>query len=480
MNITYLFRPLVILNIIVIIILICSTQLVGISGAQQYGPSQQGYGQAGYSPQAASSDSNSPEGVVITGFEGLAGFMPGQNRLSLAIMPLSTENGQMTFQVIGLAISSPNMDRSTVYSLSTALPGVIDPSQSTMQVDLTDLDSAINQAGFIGSDQVYDSIRTNSRITIIDIYMDYSGTQGSQTIFNVNAVDLIPPDGVVESFNMQKPTQLIIDAQTSRIYMVAFQQMIDTFSTLYGSEYPEVSPIVYSQPAPVTTPVYVPYIQPIPIYISSFIPYSPFYFGPSFYSFWDRSSYYGYGFGGFPIHQHFLHQGWYHNFWQRYGGGRPGWGGPGWGRPGWERPGWGGNRPGIGEGIKPGKPGWGGGNRPGIGEGIKPGTKPSFGRGNRPGGIGQGNKPVTGVQPNIGRGNKPGFSQGIKPATGGKQWSGTGGISPGGINKGPGGQFNRPGGTGIRSPAKAPSGGGKSFGAGGGRTSGGKGAGRRR
>ncbi|HMK47414.1 MAG TPA: hypothetical protein VK436_12380 [Methanocella sp.] len=502
LGVTSLLRPLVI--IVVMTILICSTQAAWIARAQEYGSSPQGYDQVGYSSQA-SSDSNSPEGIMIQGFEGLAGFMPGQNRLSLAVMPVSTENGQMMFQLIGFAISSPNMDQSAVYSLSTALPGVIDTSQSTMQVDLSDLDSAINQAGYINSDQVYDSIRTDSRITVIDIDMIYNGAQNDRTTFIVNAVDIVPPDGIMEAYSMQKPTQLIIDAQTSRIYMVAFPQMIDTFSTMYGSTYPEVSPVVYSEPVPVMAPVFIPYIEPVPIYTSNFIPYSPFYFGSGFYPFWDRSLYHGYGYGGFPIHQPFLHQGWYHNFWNRFSWGKPGWGRPGWGKPGWGRPGWGGgNRPGIGEGNRPGwgggnrpgtkpatKPGFGRGNLPGGAKGNKPvtgvqpnigrGNRPSFGQGNRPG-FGQGNKPVTGVQPNIGRGNRPSFGQGAKPVTGGKQWSGAGGISPGNINRGgPGGQFNKPSGTGIRSPARAPSGGSKSFGAGGGsRVSGGKGAGRRR
>ncbi len=69
---------------------------------------------------------------------------------------------------------------------------------------------------------------------VIDIDMTYAGTQGFQTLFNVNAITMIPPDGRAQTFQMQQPTQLIIDAQTYRINMVTFPQMINVFGGFYG------------------------------------------------------------------------------------------------------------------------------------------------------------------------------------------------------------------------------------------------------
>ena len=60
--------------------------------------------------------------------------------------------------------------------------------------------------------------------------MTYQSAQGTQAIFNVNSVSIIPPDGKMQAFQMQQPTQLIIDSQSMRIYMVAFPQMVSAFT----------------------------------------------------------------------------------------------------------------------------------------------------------------------------------------------------------------------------------------------------------
>ena len=99
----------------------------------------------------------------IPGLEGLTGFMPGENKLSLAVIPVTRQNNQLGFQVIGVAISSPGSSQAAVYSLSTPLAGVIDPTQNTLQVDLSNLANGIDQAGYISSDQVYSTIRSSPR-----------------------------------------------------------------------------------------------------------------------------------------------------------------------------------------------------------------------------------------------------------------------------------------------------------------------------
>jgi hypothetical protein len=235
--------------------------------------------------------------LTIPGLEGLQGFMPGENKLSLAVIPVSQQNGQLGFQVIGFAISSPGSSQAAVYALSSALPGVIDPTQNTLQVDLTNLASSISQAGAISGDQVYSTIRSSTKVIVIDVDMTYQDAQGTQAIFNVNSVSIIPPDGKMQAFQMQQPTQLIIDSQSMRIYMVAFPQMVNAFNNLYGAIYADVLPIIYAQPIPILAPIFVPYLQPFPIFFSSFIGFNPFFFGSGFVSFFDRAGFQG----NFPI-----------------------------------------------------------------------------------------------------------------------------------------------------------------------------------
>ncbi|HEY3273598.1 MAG TPA: hypothetical protein VGJ92_07555, partial [Methanocella sp.] len=235
---------------------------------------------------------------TIPGLEGLQGFMPGENKLSLAVIPVTQQNNQLGFQVIGFAISSPGSSQAVVYSLSQPLAGVIDPTQNTLQVDLSNLASSINQAGAISSDQLYNTIRSSPQVIIIDVDMAYQGAQGTQTIFSVNSVSIIPPDGRMQAFQMQQPTQLIIDSQSMRIYMVAFPQMISSFVNYYGASFPQVLPIVYAQPIPILAPIFVPFLQPFPIFFSSFVGFNPFFFGDGFVSFFNRGSFHG----NFPIH----------------------------------------------------------------------------------------------------------------------------------------------------------------------------------
>ncbi len=339
------------LSIAVIIAMLCSTLFSGVAGAQLlpmsvpfgydgYGiPAYGGYGIPAYSgydmpayggygmPAAygmpAYNDQQMPYGqqmpitqqtpytggnaapaasdtglLSIPGLEGLKGFTAGTNRMSLAVIPVSQQGNQLGFQVIGFAISSPDSGTAAVYALKTPLAGVIDPSQNTLQVDLTNLDSAIQQAGYINSNQVYDTIRTDPKVVVIDVDMAYQGAQGSQATFNVNAVSIIPPDGKMQAFTMQQPTQLIIDAQSMRLYMVAFPQMVSTLSSYYGASYPQVLPIVYAQPIPILAPVFVPFLTPFPIFFSSFIGFNPFFFGSGFVSFFDFDRFNG----RFPIH----------------------------------------------------------------------------------------------------------------------------------------------------------------------------------
>jgi uncharacterized membrane protein YgcG len=109
-----------------------------------------------------------------------------------------------------------------------------------------------------------------------------------QTIFNVKSVDIVPPDGKMMTYSMQQPTQLILDLQAKRLILVSFPEMTQTISNYYGVTYPQVEPVVYSQPILITPPIYVPYLRPIPIFYTGFVGFQPFFFDAHFRRFFDR------------------------------------------------------------------------------------------------------------------------------------------------------------------------------------------------
>ena len=96
------------------------------------------------------------------------------------------------------------------------------------------------------------------------------------------------PDGRMQMFSLQQPTQLIIDSQNDIVAMVAFPEMVSTFNSYYGTTYDQVLPVIYSQPVPVVAPVFVPYLGLLPFYSTGFVWYNHFAYGTGFRSFWNR------------------------------------------------------------------------------------------------------------------------------------------------------------------------------------------------
>jgi hypothetical protein len=163
-----------------------------------------------------------------------------------------------------------------------------------MQIDISNIGTAVAQAGYIDSSRIYNALRVDPSVMILEIDLAYQGTQNYQTIFNVNGISMILPDGRMQAFSLQQPAQLIIDATSYRIAMVTFPQMIDTFNAFYGGWqqgiYTTIAPVVFVQPVPIAVPVFVPLLVPIPIIVAPVPIPVPFFFGgPEF----------AHGFGGF-------------------------------------------------------------------------------------------------------------------------------------------------------------------------------------
>ena len=268
----------------VIMMMVSATFLSGIADGQQF-QQQPAAGNPGAQAPPSAAAGTSP---VIQGLEGLRGFGSGHSQLSLAVIPLSQQGSQLTFQVNGFAVSIPETGEAVVYSMETPLPGVIDPSQNTLQIDISDLADAVDTAGYVDSSEIYDIMRSDPQVMVIDIDLTTPSRQGSQTSFNVNSVDIIFPDGRMQTFSLQQPTQLVLDSENDILAMVAFPEMVNTYSSYYNTAYDTVAPVVYTQPIPVISPIVTPYLYPMPFYRSGFVWSNRFVYGNNFNTFWNR------------------------------------------------------------------------------------------------------------------------------------------------------------------------------------------------
>ncbi len=104
----------------VVMMMVSATFLSGIAEGQQF-QQQQAAGNPGAQTPSSDSAGTSP---VIKGLEGLRGFGSGHSQLSLAVIPLSQQGSELTFQVNGFAVSIPETGEAVIYSLETPLPGV--------------------------------------------------------------------------------------------------------------------------------------------------------------------------------------------------------------------------------------------------------------------------------------------------------------------------------------------------------------------
>lgn len=157
--------------------------------------------------------------MVVSGLPEFQALAYGENRLSLAVVPVVQQGDQMTFRVTALAASSPGPDPAVVYTLSEPMSGVFNPVQKTLQVDLKNFNTAASEGEQVDVSRVNDVLRTNANTTIIEVAMDYKSLQGSEAKFRVSSISLIPPDGQMQTYRLELPKQLIIDGDTKRLYV---------------------------------------------------------------------------------------------------------------------------------------------------------------------------------------------------------------------------------------------------------------------
>jgi hypothetical protein len=189
-------------SVLVVLTIACATQFPGHASAQ------------------ASDTGKSPDVMVIAGLPDFQALAYGQNRLSLAVVPVSQQDNRMSFKVTGIAASYPGNAPAVVYTLSESMPGTLDLSQKTIQIDLTNFNTAASEPEHVDKSRVGRVLQTNANTTIIEVTMDYKSLQGSEAIFRASGIDLITPDGQMQTYRLELPKQLIINGDDKRLYMV--------------------------------------------------------------------------------------------------------------------------------------------------------------------------------------------------------------------------------------------------------------------
>ncbi len=175
----------------------------------------------------------------------------------------------------------------TLYELNGALPGVMDTKDNSFQIDMSQLSSYIGQPQQVSVDDLYRVMRPDVNTLFFRFVTSSASMQGGQAVFQVTSIDVIAPDGGMQTYTMSQPVSLVYDQSSSRIYTVGFSQMYDFFNTyitnvqnnyyttvVYNINvigtvpvtpaivYPVLTPIVFPAPFPVYYPV--PFPVPFP------------------------------------------------------------------------------------------------------------------------------------------------------------------------------------------------------------------------
>ncbi len=201
------------LSLLAVLALVCSIIYVAPGIAQQF--TSIPYGADGLQP------------VSIPGLDGLQGFVAGENQISLATYMVSQDGDQLYFEVVGMAVAGPSSPQSTVYTFNKPLMGVLDRSQNTAQIDMSGLAASVGTAGTIDKASLFDALRTDANVFIINLDATFAGTDGDQALFDVDSVSFIAPDGHQDLFALQQPMRLVIDTVTYRMSFPVFPQLAD-------------------------------------------------------------------------------------------------------------------------------------------------------------------------------------------------------------------------------------------------------------
>src|SRR5512138_2469608 len=109
-------------------VMVGAIMLMAVNGAigQQQGAGPEDYG----------------GGYAIPGIPGIS-LGPGTNTVALSVSIASQQGNRIYFQVNSFAVMDQQSQTATIYSLSQALPGIMDTSSNNVQIDIGQLQSSI-------------------------------------------------------------------------------------------------------------------------------------------------------------------------------------------------------------------------------------------------------------------------------------------------------------------------------------------------
>jgi len=253
MDLLKLKKPLALLFIIAMICAMCA---LAVSGQQdQQSPGDQQYSAGGGGTYA------------LPGLPGVS-ISQGTNTVALSLSVASQQGTQTYFQVNSFAVLDPQSQSGTLYTLSQAVPGIMDSNDNQIQLDISKLQSSIQSTSQASLSDLYTTLRPSVNTLMVLAQVSQQSTQGSQATFQVQSLTVITPDGKATPFNLNNPMSVVVDSSSMRVYAVAFPQMYDFINAYVNNEENNqyttvINNIVYQTVIVVSPPVLYPVLTPI-------------------------------------------------------------------------------------------------------------------------------------------------------------------------------------------------------------------------
>jgi len=202
----------------------------------------------------------------------------------MSISVASQQGSRTYFQVNGFAIMKEGSNVATVYTLSKALPGIMDRSNNEIQIDIGKLQQSIESRGQASMDELYRVLRPSVTTLMVVARVSQQGEQGQRITLQVQSIEVILPDGQANTFSLSQAMSAVVDSAAMRVYAVGFEQLyslVDSYVLNVQSDYyrkvnyniVEGPSVVVSPPA--VWPVYYPVPVPVPIPIVTVKPSPP-------------------------------------------------------------------------------------------------------------------------------------------------------------------------------------------------------------
>ncbi|MDI6897253.1 hypothetical protein [Methanocella conradii] len=207
---------------------------------------------------------------------------PGTNTIALSVSIASQQGSQIYFQVNGFAIVDQQSQAATVYTLSQAMPGIMDTGNNNVQVDVSKLQSSIQSTQQASMSDLYTILRPSVNSLMVLAQLAQQGAQGAQATFQVQSLQVIMPDGQANVFNLSQPMSVVVDSSAMRVYTVGFPQVYNLVNTfimnIQNNYYTSINynvvagptivvtpPVVYPIIAPIAFPAVWPVFYPVPV-----------------------------------------------------------------------------------------------------------------------------------------------------------------------------------------------------------------------